>query len=131
MACSNPASAKGKSVAVFDAQRKPRILIACCGCVAAVKFGILCHCFSEWGEVRGVVTKASIHFIDKLSIPKNVPVYTDEYEWCSWKKLGDSVIHLELSKWADIMIIAPLSANTLGKVIEFMNVRRFFLTFYT
>ena len=34
----------------------------------------------------------------------------------SWERLDDSILHVELRRWADIMIIAPLSANTLPKV---------------
>ncbi|KAL8537684.1 hypothetical protein ACS0TY_012718 [Phlomoides rotata] len=30
--------------------------------------------------------------------------------------MGDNVFHIELRKWADIMVIAPLSANTLAKI---------------
>lgn len=101
---------------VNTVSRKPRILLAASGSVAAIKFGNLCHCFSEWAEVRAVVTKASLHFIDRASLPKDVSVYTDEDEWSTWNKIGDNVLHIELRRWADIMVIAPLSANTLGKV---------------
>lgn len=97
-------------------RRKPRILLAASGSVAAIKFANLCRCFSEWAEVRAVATKASLHFIDRTAIPKDVVLYTDEDEWSTWSKIGDSVLHIELRRWADIMVIAPLSANTLGKV---------------
>jgi len=30
--------------------------------------------------------------------------------------MGDDVLHIELRKWADIFIIAPLSANSLAKI---------------
>lgn len=104
---------------VNSASRKPRILLAASGSVAAIKFANLCHCFSEWAEVKAVATKASLHFVDRVSLPKDVTLYTDEDEWSSWKKIGDSVLHIELRQWADIMVIAPLSANTLGKVTIF------------
>lgn len=96
--------------------RRPRILLAASGSVAAIKFGNLCRCFSEWAEVKAVATKSALHFIDKMTIPSEVVLYTDEEEWSSWKKIGDSVLHIELRRWADIMVIAPLSANTLGKI---------------
>ncbi|KAL0326294.1 UNVERIFIED_CONTAM: putative phosphopantothenoylcysteine decarboxylase [Sesamum radiatum] len=99
-----------------SATRKPRILLAASGSVASIKFANLCHCFSEWAEVKAVATKASLHFIDRVSVPKDVTLYTDEDEWSMWKKIGDSVLHIELRRWADIMVIAPLSANTLGKI---------------
>ncbi|XP_042488818.1 probable thymidylate synthase isoform X2 [Macadamia integrifolia] len=95
---------------------KPRILLGASGSVAAIKFGSLCHSFSEWAEVRAVATKASLHFIDKASLPKDVLLHSDEDEWSSLKKIGGNVLHIELCKWADVMVIAPLSANTLGKI---------------
>ena len=99
------------------APRKPRILLASSGSVAAIKFSNLCSSFSDWAEVRAVATKASLHFIDRASLPKDVTLYTDDDEWSTWSKIGDGVLHIELRRWADIMVIAPLSANTLGKVI--------------
>ncbi|KAJ1426800.1 Flavoprotein [Sesbania bispinosa] len=117
MACSDPASAKRKFIEVdIPPMRKPRIVLATCGCVAAVKFGLLCHAFIDWADVRGVVTKSSLRFIDEVSIPKDMIIYCDEHEWRSWRRLGDNLLHIELCKWADILVIAPLSANTLGKI---------------
>ncbi|KAL3362278.1 hypothetical protein AABB24_014918 [Solanum stoloniferum] len=101
---------------INGAPRRPRILLAASGSVAAIKFANLCRCFSEWAEVKAVATKPSLHFIDKASLPEDVILYTDEEEWSTWKKIGDSVLHIELRRWADIMVIAPLSANTLGKI---------------
>lgn len=116
MAQLEPASADRELFQVYSGARRPRILLAASGSVAAIKFANLCHCFSEWAEVKAVATKASMHFIDTTSLPKDVILYTDEDEWSTWKKIGDSVLHIELRRWADIMVIAPLSANTLGKV---------------
>ena len=42
-------------------------------------------------------------------------VYTDDDEWSAWRKKGDPVTHVELGKWADVLLVAPLSANTLSK----------------
>ncbi|XP_007907630.1 phosphopantothenoylcysteine decarboxylase isoform X2 [Callorhinchus milii] len=33
-----------------------------------------------------------------------------------WKKKSDPVLHIDLRRWADLMVIAPLDANTLGKI---------------
>ncbi|KAF6137800.1 hypothetical protein GIB67_040508 [Kingdonia uniflora] len=113
MACVSSENEPLQNVAV---PRKPRVLLAASGSVAAIKFGNICHSFSEWAEVKAVATKASLHFIDKLALPGEVTLYTDEDEWSSWSKIGDGVLHIELRKWADVMVIAPLSANTLGKI---------------
>ncbi|XP_055820446.1 phosphopantothenoylcysteine decarboxylase-like isoform X2 [Solanum dulcamara] len=75
-------------VQVNYASRKPRILLAASGSVAAIKFANLCHCFSEWADVKAVATKASLQFIDKVSFPKDVDLYTDDHEWAVWKKIA-------------------------------------------
>ena len=31
-------------------------------------------------------------------------------------KIGDPILHIELRRWADIVLIAPCSANTLSKI---------------
>ncbi|PKA54486.1 putative phosphopantothenoylcysteine decarboxylase [Apostasia shenzhenica] len=95
---------------------KPRVLLAASGSVAAIKFSTLCCCFVKWGEVKAVATKSSLRFIDIPSLPSGVPLYTDEDDWSCWQRIGDGVLHIELRKWADMLIIAPLSANTLAKV---------------
>lgn len=95
---------------------KPRILLAASGSVAAIKFGILAASLSDWADVKAVATQPALHFIDSFSLPASVRLYTDEDEWSSWSKIGDDVLHIELRKWADAMVIAPLSANTLAKV---------------
>uniref|UniRef100_A0A0D9WMZ1 phosphopantothenoylcysteine decarboxylase n=1 Tax=Leersia perrieri TaxID=77586 RepID=A0A0D9WMZ1_9ORYZ len=100
----------------FSQPSKPRVLLAASGSVAAIKFESLCRSFSEWAEVRAVATKASLHFTDRKSLPSDIILYTDDDEWSTWKKIGDEVLHIELRKWADIMVIAPLSANTLAKI---------------
>uniref|UniRef100_A0A453R1H6 phosphopantothenoylcysteine decarboxylase n=1 Tax=Aegilops tauschii subsp. strangulata TaxID=200361 RepID=A0A453R1H6_AEGTS len=95
---------------------RPRVLLAASGSVAAIKFESLCRVFSEWAEVRAVATKSSLHFVDRSSLPSDVILYTDDDEWSTWTKIGDEVLHIELRKWADIMVIAPLSANTLSQI---------------
>ncbi|KAL1360267.1 hypothetical protein HN51_005627 [Arachis hypogaea] len=98
--------------------RKPQILLAACGCLAADQFALLCNYFLQWAEVRTVVTKAAQKFVKVSDIPHTVPIYTDEYESFIWKKLGDPVVHIELANWAEILVIAPLSANTLSKIVS-------------
>ncbi len=39
-----------------------------------------------------------------------------EDEWKGWHRIGDPVLHIDLRNWADIMVVAPLSANTLAKI---------------
>ena len=43
-------------------------------------------------------------------------VWTDEHEWRAWKRVGDPVLHIELRRWADLVLVAPCSADTLAKL---------------
>jgi len=130
MDCSDSASKKAKSATGSSViRRRPRVLLAACGSVAAVKFGHVCRCFAEWAEVRAVVTKSSLRFISAQTFPTDIHVFWDDNEWNTWKRIGDRVVHIELNRWAEIMVIAPLSANTLGKVIKLTNFAGF-ISFY-
>ena len=42
----------------------------------------------------------------------------DEDEWRAWRRLGDPVMHIELRRWADLLLLAPLSANSLAKLAQ-------------
>lgn len=48
--------------------------------------------------------------------PAAQPVHLDEHEWRDWRRVGDPVAHIELRRWADALVVAPLSANTLSKM---------------
>ncbi len=67
----------------------------------------------EGWEVRIVMSKSSTSFITPLTLStlsKN-PVYTNfESTNGQWNN------HVELGLWADVMLIAPLTANTLAKM---------------
>lgn len=43
-------------------------------------------------------------------------MWTDEDEWRADYKIGDPILHIELRRWADIVLVAPCSANTLAKI---------------
>ncbi|XP_076927651.1 phosphopantothenoylcysteine decarboxylase HAL3a-like [Bidens hawaiensis] len=116
MAHAEPLNGVSEAMQVTNASRRPRILLAASGSVAAIKFGNLCNCFSDWADVKAVATQSALHFIDQSTLPKDVILYTDEHEWSTWSKIQDRVLHIELRQWADIMVIAPLSANTLAKI---------------
>ena len=122
MAQAEPVTSSVEPVQINGRPKRPKILLAASGSVAAIKFGNLCRCFCEWAEVKAVASKSAMHFIDRRTIPDDVVLYTDDDEWSSWSRIGDTVLHIELRRWADIMVIAPLSANTLGKVISCLDI---------
>jgi phosphopantothenoylcysteine decarboxylase len=49
-------------------------------------------------------------------MPKDIEVLQDRHEWSSWHHRGDPVMHIDLMRWADMLLLAPISANTLAKV---------------
>ncbi|KAM5243120.1 phosphopantothenoylcysteine decarboxylase isoform 1-T1 [Hipposideros larvatus] len=65
-------------------------------------------------EVAVVTTERAKHFYSPQDIP--VTLYNDTDEWEMWKCRSDPVLHIHLRRWADLMLVAPLDANTLGKV---------------
>ncbi|XP_036391235.1 phosphopantothenoylcysteine decarboxylase [Megalops cyprinoides] len=93
-----------------------RILVGVTGSVAALKLPLLTTRLLELPgvEVRVVTTEHATHFYNPAEVP--VRIYSDKDEWEFWKQRSDPVLHIELRRWADLLLIAPLDANTLGKI---------------
>ncbi|WP_261510349.1 bifunctional phosphopantothenoylcysteine decarboxylase/phosphopantothenate--cysteine ligase CoaBC [Chryseobacterium paludis] len=95
-----------------------KILIAVSGGIAAYKIHFLIREFiKKDAEVQVIMTSDAEHFVTKLSLStlSKKPVYTDFYnENGSWNS------HVELGLWADVIIIAPCTANTLAKMTHGM-----------
>lgn len=100
-----------------SAPRTPRVLLAVTGSVAAVKVPLLAaELLRRGAEVRVCATQRALAFFDAASVrASGVEVLTDEDEWGPWKRVGDPVLHIELRRWADVLVVAPLSANSLAK----------------
>lgn len=93
-----------------------KILIAVSGGIAAYKIHFLIRDFIKKGaEVQVIMSQDAEHFVTKLSLStlsKN-PVYTDFYgDNGTWNS------HVELALWADVIIMAPCTANTLAKMVH-------------
>jgi phosphopantothenoylcysteine decarboxylase len=101
--------------------RRPRILLGVSGSVATVKLSVVVKRLLEWADVHIVSSNSARHFFKDADLPPScLPVLTDEDEWRNWSRVGDPVVHIELRRWADAFIIAPLSANTLAKLANGM-----------
>jgi len=91
------------------------IILGVCGSIAAYKSAILVRSLVKAGaNVKVILTADAANFITPLTLAtlsKN-PVYTQYFE----AETGVWSNHVELGLWADYMIIAPLSANTLAKM---------------
>ena len=125
--------------------KKFHILLACTGSVATIKVPLIIDkLFQVFGSnkisVQLVATKYACHFLKGLKIHQDVKIWRDEDVWTNLRE-GDAnankttkptateqatkkqkspydklSLNNELRKWADIMLIAPLSANTLAKI---------------
>ncbi|MGB8702849.1 MAG: bifunctional phosphopantothenoylcysteine decarboxylase/phosphopantothenate--cysteine ligase CoaBC [Thermosynechococcaceae cyanobacterium] len=93
-----------------------RVLVAVGGGVAAYK---VCEVVSTLIKadlaVRVILTDAAQQFVTPLTMAtlSRHPAYTDADFWAA---THERPLHIQLGEWADVVLIAPLTANTLGKV---------------
>ena len=115
MACSESKNNFTKTPGKFN------VIVCCSGSVATIKLPTLVSKIrddvaptSGNVEIRVITTEHAKHFFSPADL--DVLVYHDQDEWDCWKDRTDPVLHIELRKWADLMIITPLCANTLAKL---------------
>lgn len=102
--------------------QKVNILIGTSGSVATIKLPLIVKELSQHDilDIQVVTTSSSLHFFDRRQLVSakgdQVKVWTDEDEWKSWSKISDPIVHIELRRWADIILVCPCSANTLAKI---------------
>lgn len=63
-----------------------------------------------------ITTASALHFLNRSEVKIPVPILKDEDEWSAWQGRNDPIIHIDLCRWADALLIAPLDANTLAKI---------------
>lgn len=95
-----------------------KILIAVSGGIAAYKIHFLIRDLVKKGaDIQVIMTADTENFVTKLSLAtlSKKPVYSDFYgENGTWNS------HVDLGLWADVMIVAPCTANTLAKMVSGM-----------
>jgi len=98
-------------------EKKINILVGICGGIAAYK---VCEVVSSLGKrsdraVQVVMSTSATGFINPLTFStlSRQPVHTDQD---FWRASQGKPLHIELGEWAEIILIAPLSANTLAKL---------------
>lgn len=108
---------------------KYHLLLCATGSVAAIKIPAICSALSQYSNlsIRVVLSDSATQFLQgqsdeqphwgTLENIENVHgVCVDRHEWREPWKRGNSILHIELRRWADLMVIAPLSANALAKM---------------
>jgi phosphopantothenoylcysteine decarboxylase len=105
------------------------ILLGVTGSVAAILTEKLCICLlSEGHAIKVVATSPSLYFLppntgDHIDLTVEgrkyaaIDLFRDKDEWpTGGYHKNDPVRHIEFRTWADLLLIAPLSANTLAKI---------------
>ena len=93
-----------------------KILLGVTGSVAAIKVPALFDALRSQGhEVRIVATMAATYFFDPAPLRPHLSLDEDEWPGERYAR-GDAVLHIELRRWADVLLVAPLDANTLAKL---------------
>jgi len=93
------------------------ILLGVCGGIAAYKSAELVRRLQDAGAtVRVVMTAAAMEFITPLTFQalSGYPVHTDLLDPEAEAAMG----HIELARWADLILIAPATANTMARLAE-------------
>ncbi|NJR38096.1 MAG: bifunctional phosphopantothenoylcysteine decarboxylase/phosphopantothenate--cysteine ligase CoaBC [Leptolyngbyaceae cyanobacterium CSU_1_4] len=93
-----------------------RILIGIGGGIAAYKVCEVVSTLAKAGaEVRVILTHGAQQFVAPLTFAtlSRHPAYTDQ---SFWQATHPRPLHIELGEWAEVFLIAPLTANTLGKL---------------
>ncbi|MBL7732663.1 MAG: bifunctional phosphopantothenoylcysteine decarboxylase/phosphopantothenate--cysteine ligase CoaBC [Chitinophagaceae bacterium] len=93
--------------------RGKKILLGITGSIAAYKAILLVRLLVKAGaEVKVITTPAAKDFVPSLTLStlSHHPVLSDLFDDQSWAN------HVMLGRWADVMLIAPLSCNTLAKM---------------
>jgi len=94
---------------------KKKILLGVTGGIAAYKSAELIRLLIRAGaEVRVVMTAAASEFVQPLTYQalSGHRVYTDMFD----AEAESAMDHIELARWADLMIVAPASANFIAKM---------------
>jgi phosphopantothenoylcysteine decarboxylase len=104
-----------------------RLILGVTGSVAAIRTPALYNELHAAGhEVRVVATRSSLYFFDtallgvaqgdNAQVTADGPLFRDSDEWPGTRyQRGNEVLHIEFRKWADLLVVAPLDANTLAK----------------
>jgi phosphopantothenoylcysteine decarboxylase / phosphopantothenate---cysteine ligase len=90
------------------------VLLAICGGIAAYKSAELVRLLRKQGaEVRVVMTRSAQEFVSPLTFQalSGNPVHTELLDADEENAMG----HINLARWADVVIIAPATANTIAK----------------
>ena len=97
-----------------------KILFIICGGISAYKSLETIRLFKKNGaEIKTILTTSAKEFVTPLSITSlsQGKVYSDLFSVENEAEMD----HISLSRWADIIVIAPATANTISKPVSYTH----------
>ncbi|CEJ80566.1 Putative Flavoprotein [[Torrubiella] hemipterigena] len=127
---SQTARSSAEDVSLSKADGKKHLLLAASGSVATIKIGNIIQGLAEHKSlsIRLILTSSAAQFLkgqaeeqpslaDIAKLPNVDGIYEDDAEWSHPWTRGAPILHIEMRKWADVLVIAPLSANTMASMV--------------
>ncbi|PGH14253.1 hypothetical protein AJ80_05993 [Polytolypa hystricis UAMH7299] len=130
-----PALSPASAVAASLSDGKPHLLLAASGSVATIKLPQIITTLTTAHpslSIRLILTSSAAHFLagqsteqptlaSLASIPGVDGIHLDADEWDpAWRRDAPNILHIELRRWAHLLAITPLSANSLAKITNGM-----------
>lgn len=115
---------------LYQNDNKFHLLLCASGSVATIKIPQIARALLRQPQIsiRIMLTPSATQFLQgqspeqpSLAVIADFPnvdgIYQDADEWAVPWTRGAKILHIELRRWADLMVVAPLSANTLAKMV--------------
>lgn len=94
--------------------RAAKILVGVTGGIAAYKVpGVIRRLGESGHDVRVVATEAAFRFVpeETLAVAAGEPIHTDK----TWWERSGRVEHVSLARWADLVLVAPATADAMAR----------------
>ncbi|MCJ1475292.1 hypothetical protein MMC13_003954 [Lambiella insularis] len=117
-------------IAAHHNDNKKHLLLAASGSVATIKIPPILSALSHHPHlsIRLILTASASRFLagqsaeqpalsSLASLPNVDGIYHDADEWSPAWTRGAPILHIELRRWADLLVVAPLDANTMAKMV--------------
>ncbi|MBD2422333.1 bifunctional phosphopantothenoylcysteine decarboxylase/phosphopantothenate--cysteine ligase CoaBC [Cyanobium sp. FACHB-13342] len=106
------------SASVADPLAGRRILVGISGSIAAVKLPLVVSALAQRGaEVRCVLTPSAAQLVSPVALAS-----LSRQSCCldadQWSHRASRPLHVELAEWAELVLVAPLSATSLGRWVH-------------
>ncbi|MBM5799759.1 MAG: bifunctional phosphopantothenoylcysteine decarboxylase/phosphopantothenate--cysteine ligase CoaBC [Cyanobacteria bacterium K_DeepCast_35m_m2_023] len=108
-------SAPAAAAAAVDALAGRRVLVAITGSIAAVKLPLVVSALVKRGaQVRCVLTPSAERLVSPVALASlsRHRCYLDSDQWSA---SADRPLHIALAEWAELVLVAPLSATSLAR----------------